>query len=65
MTQHPAQRNQNNADNAALSEQNAKSCADNAAGSAQQTAQDVKATAAARDDAERFADEAQKRRCNS
>ncbi|MBA7739045.1 prophage tail fiber N-terminal domain-containing protein [Escherichia marmotae] len=53
-----AEESKNNADNAALSEQNAKNCADNAAGSAQQTAQDVKATAAARDDAERFADEA-------
>ncbi|EPB1990734.1 prophage tail fiber N-terminal domain-containing protein [Escherichia coli] len=54
-----AEESKNNADNAALSEQNAKSCADNAAGSAQQTAQDVTATAAARDDAERFAGEAE------
>ncbi|EKH2379839.1 prophage tail fiber N-terminal domain-containing protein [Escherichia coli] len=43
---------------AAKSEQNAKSHADNAAGSAQQTAQDVTATETARDDAERFAENA-------
>lgn len=49
----------NSADNAARSEQNAKSHADNAAGNAQQTAQDVTATAAARDDAERLANEAE------
>ncbi|EGJ5017149.1 phage tail protein, partial [Escherichia coli] len=42
-----------------MSEENAKSHADNAAGNAQQTAQDVMATAAARDDAERFAGEAE------
>ncbi|WP_258132792.1 prophage tail fiber N-terminal domain-containing protein, partial [Escherichia coli] len=47
------------AEAAAKSEQNAKSYADNAAGSAQQTAQDVTATATARDDAERFANEAE------
>ncbi|QOH76814.1 prophage tail fiber N-terminal domain-containing protein [Escherichia coli] len=47
------------AEAAAKSEQNAKSHADNAAGSAQQTAQDVTATAAARNDAERFANEAE------
>ncbi|HAM4338093.1 TPA: phage tail protein [Escherichia coli] len=47
------------AESAAKSEQNAKSHADNAAGSAQQTAQDVTATATARDDAERFANEAE------
>ncbi|HAV8813261.1 TPA: shikimate transporter, partial [Escherichia coli] len=54
-----AEESKNNADNAALSEQNAKSHADNAAGNAQQTAQDVSATAAARDDAERLANEAE------
>ena len=47
------------AEAAAKSEQNAKSHADNAAGNAQQTAQDVTATAMARDDAERFANEAE------
>ncbi|WAK56865.1 prophage tail fiber N-terminal domain-containing protein [Escherichia coli] len=47
------------AEAAAKSEQNAKSHADNAAGNAQQTAQDVTATATARDDAERFANEAE------
>ncbi|HHO0023142.1 TPA: tail fiber protein, partial [Escherichia coli] len=54
-----AEESKNNADNAALSEQSAKSHADNAAGNAQQTAQDVSATAAARDDAERLANEAE------
>uniref|UniRef100_UPI00201CE104 tail fiber protein n=1 Tax=Escherichia coli TaxID=562 RepID=UPI00201CE104 len=54
-----AEDSKNNADNAAKSERNAKSHADNAAGNAQQTAQDVTATAAARDDAERFAGEAE------
>ncbi|EBQ5257444.1 phage tail protein [Salmonella enterica] len=47
------------AEAAAKSEQNAKSHADNAAGSAQQTAQDVTATETARNDAERFAGEAE------
>ncbi|MDD0832006.1 prophage tail fiber N-terminal domain-containing protein [Escherichia coli] len=47
------------AEAAAKSEQNAKSHADNAAGSAQQTAQDVAATVTARNDAERFAGEAE------
>ncbi|EIQ2001144.1 prophage tail fiber N-terminal domain-containing protein [Escherichia coli] len=47
------------AEAAAKSEQNAKSHADNAAGNAQQTAQDVTATETARDDAERFANEAE------
>ncbi|HBZ8281275.1 TPA: prophage tail fiber N-terminal domain-containing protein [Escherichia coli] len=47
------------AEAAAKSEQNAKSHADNAAGSAQQTAQGVTATETARDDAERFANEAE------
>ncbi|EGZ5694569.1 phage tail protein [Salmonella enterica] len=46
---------QQSAEAAALSEQNAKNHADNAAGSAQQTAQDVTATTTARQDAERFA----------
>lgn len=46
------------AEAAAKSEQNAKSHVDNAAGSAQQTAQDVTATETARDDAERFAENA-------
>lgn len=46
------------AEAAAKSEQNAKGHADNAAGSAQQTAQDVTATETARDDAERFAENA-------
>ena len=46
------------AEAAAKSEQNAKSHADNAAGSVQQTAQDVTATATARNDAERFAEAA-------
>ncbi|ECA5183602.1 phage tail protein, partial [Salmonella enterica subsp. enterica serovar Newport] len=49
---------QQSAEAAALSEQNAKKHADNAAGSAQQTAQDVTATTTARQDAERFANEA-------
>lgn len=67
-----AEESKNNADNAARSEQSAKSHADNAARSAQnakshadnvagntlQTAQDVMVTAAARDDAERFAENA-------
>lgn len=48
------------AEAAARSEQNAKGHADNAAGSAQQTAQDVAATATACQDAERFANEAEK-----
>lgn len=46
---------QQSAEAAAKSEQNAKSHADNAAGSAQQTAQDVTATKTTRDDAELFA----------
>ncbi|EFH7673566.1 prophage tail fiber N-terminal domain-containing protein [Escherichia coli] len=50
---------QQSAESAAESEQNAKSYADNAAGSAQQTAQDVAATVTARNDAERFAGEAE------
>ncbi|EOJ9551757.1 prophage tail fiber N-terminal domain-containing protein, partial [Escherichia coli] len=44
---------------AAKSEQNAKKHADNAAEIAQQTAQDAEATTTARDDAERFAGEAE------
>lgn len=48
------------AEAAARSEQNAKNYADNAAGSAQQTAQDVTAATTARQDAERFANEAEK-----
>ncbi|EHA9400147.1 phage tail protein [Salmonella enterica subsp. enterica serovar Newport] len=48
------------AEAAARSEQNAKGHADNAAGSAQQTAQDVTAATTARQDAERFANEAEK-----
>ncbi|EHK3002037.1 prophage tail fiber N-terminal domain-containing protein [Salmonella enterica subsp. enterica serovar Poona] len=48
------------AEAAARSEQNAKGHADNAAGSAQQTAQDVTAATTARQDAERFANEAKK-----
>ncbi|EFM9345640.1 phage tail protein [Escherichia coli] len=47
------------AEAAAQSEQNAENHADNAAQSAQQTAQDVQATVTARDDAERFAGEAE------
>ncbi|EJD0052241.1 prophage tail fiber N-terminal domain-containing protein [Escherichia coli] len=47
------------AEAAAQSEQNAENHADNAAQSAQQTAQDVEATVTARDDAERFAGEAE------
>lgn len=50
---------QQSAEAAALSGQNAKNHADNAAGSAQQTAQDVTATTTARQDAERFANEAE------
>ncbi|HAK7590640.1 TPA: shikimate transporter [Salmonella enterica] len=46
------------AEAAARSEQNAKGHADNAAGSAQQTVQDVTAATTARQDAERFAEEA-------
>ncbi len=46
------QQAQLSAESASRSEQDAKSHADNAAGSAQQTAQDVTATNAARDDAE-------------